>query len=521
MLHFVRQGAGTGKRSISTFVSDVRWPGWQAVIGIETHAQIKSRKKLFSRTQNSYDEPPNTRVSLFDAAFPGTLPTLNPRAVELGVRAAIALNADIQPTSSFDRKHYFYVDLPSGYQITQKYAPLAKEGRLQIRPGGPVVGIEQIQLEQDTAKSNKSPFVNETFIDLNRAGAGLMEIVSRPDMRTPEDAGDYVRALRSTLRAVGASDGNMDEGSFRCDINVSVNREGEPFGTHCEVKNINSVRFLMSAILCEVRRHIDLITSGQSVTQETRGYDEERAITYSLRSKEDAPDYRYMPDPNLPPLILSPEYLQRVRSSMPELPDALASRLRTEYGISEHDIRTLASFDAFIQLGLDGERPYGSLVNYFETVVDTSKGVDGKSAINWIAHDLLGQLAHREQTFTPDRIPALVMQEIIMLVKDKTLTGTSAKTLLRHILDTPSALTTPLQTLVDELSLRAATSTSDSSLLRALCEAACAALPAEVESVKKGKEKAIMRLVGWVMKESKGTADAKTAQKMLKEMLVP
>ncbi|PCH40967.1 hypothetical protein WOLCODRAFT_150998 [Wolfiporia cocos MD-104 SS10] len=285
------------------------------------HAQIKSRAKLFSDSWASdYSVPPNTRVSPYDAAFPGTLPRLNPQCVELGVRTALALDANVHRQSAFDRKHYFYADLPSGYQITQHYAPFATGGGLKLDNDNAFVGIKQIQLEQDTGKSTFDPLQGLSSIDLNRAGTGLMEIVSEPDMRSPEEAGAYVHSK-------GASDGNMEQGSLRCDVNVSVNRKGARLGTRCEIKNLNSVKFMMVAITAEAYRHIEMLERGEVVPQETRGFNEASAETYTLRSKEDAPDYRYMPDPNLPPLLLDEAYIDTIRRTMPELPPATRARL--------------------------------------------------------------------------------------------------------------------------------------------------------------------------------------------------
>ncbi|KAF8317016.1 Glutamyl-tRNA amidotransferase B subunit [Cantharellus anzutake] len=503
-------------KEFSTFVSDPRWPGWQAVIGIEVHAQIRSRAKLFSPSSNSQDISPNAHVSLFDAAFPGTLPVLNRRCVDLAVRTALALGCDIHQRSSFDRKHYFYADLPSGYQITQKYAPLARNGRVSVDDTGRVVRIEQIQLEQDTAKSTKSPGAEFWRIDLNRAGAGLMEIVSLPDMRTPEEAGAYVRSLQAVLRAVGASDGKMEQGSLRCDVNVSINREGEPFGTRCEIKNLNSVKFLMSAILSEVQRHISLLSLGRSIAQETRGFDEERVETYTLRSKEDAPDYRYMPDPNLPPLILTEGYIKQIAKSMPELPHAIRSRLQSQYGISARDTDILMSIESGTDVGFDGEPSRGGAVSYFEQV---AKHCNPKVAINWrvpcvlITHELVGQLVFRDEPFSANPVTVTAMRDVLSLLKNKTLTGTSAKTLIRHILNTKT--TKPVAVLVQELSLQASSPES----LEKLCQNAIDALPQESEAVRKGNQRVLMKLVGRVMKHSRGTANAKDAAATLKQML--
>ncbi|KAH9938098.1 GatB/GatE catalytic domain-containing protein [Fomitopsis serialis] len=457
---------------------DSRWPGWDVVVGIEVHAQIKSRVKLFSDAWTpDYNLPANTSVSPFDAAFPGTLPRLNPKCVELGVRTALALNADVQRRSAFDRKHYFYADLPSGYQITQHYAPFATDGRLELERDQTYVRIKQIQLEQDTGKSTYDPRRKESAIDLSRAGAGLMEIVSEPDIRSPEEAGRYVRALQALLRAVGSSDGNMEQGSLRCDVNVSVNKRGEPAGTRCEVKNLNSVKFIMVAITSEVRRQIDLLESGGSVSQETRGFNEDAAETYSLRSKEDAPDYRYMPDPNLPPLLLDEAYISRIRTDMPELPDATIARL-VEMGLLRRDADVLMDVT-----------PAGR-----------------------ITHELLGQLAFRNEPFFKNPISAEQMGGLVDLVQSGKLTGWDGRK------DAPSihaGQTFQSDTIgtSERLSLLAAG--DDSAALQQWCAEAIAALPQEADVVRGGNVNVLNKILGRVMKSSKGRADAKATRAML------
>ncbi|KZT05563.1 Glutamyl-tRNA amidotransferase B subunit [Laetiporus sulphureus 93-53] len=501
---------------------DARWPGWNVVVGIEVHAQIKSRTKLFSSQYlctpwtivstwtSDYSLPPNTRVSAYDAAFPGTLPRLNPKCVELGVRTAVALNAQVQRRSAFDRKHYFYADLPAGYQITQHYAPFATGGGLKLDRKDAFVRIKQIQLEQDTGKSTFEPRQHVSFIDLNRAGTGLMEIVSEPDMRSPEEAGEYVRALQALLRSVGSSDGNMEQGSLRCDVNVSVHRNGSPFGTRCEIKNLNSVKFMMVAITSEVRRQIDLLESGQSVAQETRGFNEDRAETYLLRSKEDAPDYRYMPDPNLPPLLIDEAYITQIRDKMPELPDATRARLQ-DIGLSRRDTDVLMDVDSGREVGLDGELGKGA-VAYFDQV---AQGRDPKVVVNWITHELLGQLAYRKETFSENPISAEQMGELIDLIQAGKMTGTSGKTLLRHMLDTRSS--GEPSKLAEQLSLLAVR--EDNTSLEKWCTDAIAAMPQEAEAFRKGNMNVVNRMVGRVMKASRGTADARAVRDMLVKLL--
>ncbi|CAL1700292.1 unnamed protein product [Somion occarium] len=490
---------------------DPRWPGWNVVVGIEVHAQIKSRQKLFSHALTSdLSEPPNTHVVSFDAAFPGTLPRLNPKCVELGVRTAIALNCQVQRRSAFDRKHYFYPDLPSGYQITQHYAPLATDGTLRLSEEDAVVRIKQIQLEQDTGKTTFDPRRRISTIDLNRAGTGLMEIVSEPDLRSPEEAGEYVRALQALLRSVGSSDGNMEQGSLRCDVNVSVNRQHESLGTRCEIKNLNSVKFMMVAITCEAFRQIELLEKGLPVIQETRGFDEASAATFSLRNKEDAPDYRYMPDPNLPPLLLDQTYINTIRQSMPELPQETRSRLLAQ-GLSERDADVLMAIDMGREVGYDGVLGHGA-VAYFDTV---SRGRDPKVVVNWITHELLGQLALRKETFKENRFSTEQLGELIDLVQSKRITGTSGRMLLRHIL-THGSSEMPSK-LAEKMSLFV--SASDSTSLETWCKEVIEALPEEAQAVRNGNMNVLNKLVGRVMKTSKGRADAKAVRNALQDLL--
>ncbi|KAN0097054.1 GatB/GatE catalytic domain containing protein [Tylopilus felleus] len=492
---------------------DKRWPGWEVVVGIEVHAQIKSRRKLFSDALTSNPgEIPNSFVAPYDAALPGTLPTLNPKCVELAVRTAIALNAQVQSRSAFDRKHYFYSDLPAGYQITQRYAPLAKGGYLDLPSHDDVrVGIIQIQLEQDTAKSIFDARRRIIQVDLNRAGSGLMEIVSEPDMRSPEEAGDYVRTLQAMLRAVGASDGNMELGSLRCDVNVSVNKHGHPPGTRSEIKNLNSVKFMMIAITSEVFRHIGLLERGQTVPQETRGFDEAKAETFKLRSKEDSPDYRYMPDPNLPPLLLSPEYIDRVRKSLPELPLETCARLMG-MGLTEQEAEVLMAVDAGREVRFDGEPARGA-VHYFDRL---AQGRSAKAAVNWMIHELLGQLAARKETFSDNPVSATQMGELVDMVQSGQMTGKSGKALLRHMVTSRSTASPSI--LANELGLLAI-SDDDGSLLKNWCLEAIEALPEEVQKVRDGNGKVLNRIMGKVMQLSGGRVKASDVRQMLEDLL--
>ncbi|CBQ69742.1 related to PET112-putative glutamyl-tRNA(Gln)amidotransferase subunit B, mitochondrial precursor [Sporisorium reilianum SRZ2] len=562
-------------------------PGWQAVIGVECHIQIKDKHKLFSNAElPTPSTPPNTLVTAFDAAHPGTFPTLNRSALRLAARTALALNCKVHHESRFDRKHYFYSDLPAGYQITQKYAPLANDGLVKLSfdeghlpsPEDEVtVAIEQLQLEQDTAKSSyfdtgtTSRFdqdaaladdnsadaapkatlheadddrVGRSFVDLNRAGAGLMEIVSGPQMRTPEQAGAYVRKLQELVRRVGASDGNMQEGSLRCDVNVSVNRVGEPFGTRCEVKNLNSVRFMMNAISYESYRQVELIEQHGRVEQETRGYNESDGTTFRLRGKEDVPDYRYMPDPNLPPILLSEQQIQSLRDGLPELPDARRARLSEQYGLTSRDINVLMRVgsederDGRVALRVleedSGQQGQGTdAVEYFESV---ARGRSAQTALNWIIHELMKGLNARNLPFREWLLPANYLGQLIDLVESGQVTGTTAKAVIADLLSSAQAGRASSNSAISLASLKGLAQSSPSPVLDLLkqnellalstreallplVESALERLPDEVAQVRKGNLKVAMRIVGQVMKDASGRADARLVHQTILEQL--
>ncbi|PWN35223.1 Glutamyl-tRNA amidotransferase B subunit [Meira miltonrushii] len=514
--------------------------GWEAIIGVEVHAQLKAKKKLFSHanTPNNrvgQQSPENTCVAPFDAALPGTLPAIQSESVRLALKAGIALECEIGKTISFDRKHYFYPDLTSGYQISQKYAPLARNGRLKLlfddghlsSPEDEVdVRIEQIQLEQDTAKS--SHHISETAgslttIDLNRAGSALIEIVSGPDLRTPEQAGAYVRKLREILRRIGASDGNMDEGSLRCDVNVSVHRTGEPWGVRCEVKNVNSVRFVMNAIISEMHRQQKLLSAGELVEQETRGYNELDGSTVRLRSKEDAPDYRYMPDPNLPPLRIGSSFLEEIREELPELPAEQRSRLMQQYGVGLRDTNVL------MRIGLDDDADVSTAerasdaVAYYEQVAE---GRDGQMVMNWIIHELLKTLNAQEKSFAQNPIQASDLGDLLDLVQNDKVTKATAKAFLSELIKTEGKILTEFKqentsAVQACLESRNALALDSGDALVSVCKEVVEALPDAVEAVRSGNKKVMQRLVGEVMKRTKGRANAKVANQILDELVHP
>ncbi|KAJ2964598.1 hypothetical protein NQZ79_g410 [Umbelopsis isabellina] len=493
--------------------------GWNAIIGLEIHAQIDTRTKLFSDTLTSFNSPVNTNISVVDAAFPGVQPninliviiaclsgcylqTLNEKCVELAVKTAIALGSTINTRSTFDRKHYFYPDLPQGYQITQHYKPIANGGVLPLleKDGIPKpmqVRIEQVQLEQDTGKSMHDMRPNMTLLDLNRAGAGLMEIVTKPDMRSALEAGQFVKKLQALLRSVGSSNANMEEGSFRCDVNVSVHKDGEEWGTRCELKNLNSVRFISAAIDAEIERQIEVLQSGGRIDQETRGYDVENGKTFRLRGKETAHDYRYMPEPDLPTLILTEEYIETLRNNMPELPDAKWSRMVEQYGLSDHDATVLLS--------------EAGAADYFETVC---KGRPPKLVVNWMTHELFGQIASKSVSFSSNPVSTDQLGSIVDLVQSGSITGMTAKNVLKIMVDE-----TQPRLALDIVEEKGWKKVGDESKLREMCLALMDKNPDKVASIRSGNTKLATWLIGQIMRDTRGLADPVALNKVLEEAL--
>ncbi|CAG8450224.1 2330_t:CDS:10 [Ambispora leptoticha] len=478
---------------------------WEAVIGLEIHAQIKSKTKLFSSSSTSFNKPVNTNVSVIDAAFPGTIPRLNARCVELAVLTSFALSCNIQRVSSFDRKHYSYPDLPAGYQITQHFAPLAKNGKIflsSLLDGleyDKEIRIKQLQLEQDTGKSlydigsEGSPV---TLIDLNRAGIGLMEIVTEPDIRSSKESGLLVRKLQGLLRTVGSSDGNMEEGSLRCDVNVSVHEPGKPFGTRCEIKNLNSVKFLMSAIDAEIERQVESLEQGIPVIQETRRFDVSSNKTLRLRTKESLMDYRYMPEADLPELILSDEYLSRVYQSLPELPDATKIRLMRQYGISV--------YDTGVVLGEEGG------VEYFEKITNNR---NPKLVINWITHELFGQLKTRDVKFIDNPVTVEQLGSLVDCINQNIISGTTGKQVLALMIDGDARLANEI------IQAKGLQQINDSVELEKICKTIVAKYPDETQRIKKGQLKVFKWLVGQVMRETKGQANPQLVNEILKKSI--
>ncbi len=470
---------------------------WEVVIGLETHAQVIAKGKLFSGAATAFGAAPNTQVSPVDAAFPGMLPVINRRCVEQAVRTGLGLDAAINLESVFARKNYFYPDLPAGYQISQYELPVVGHGKVILDlPDGSTreIGITRLHLEQDAGKSLHDQHQTQTYVDLNRAGIALMEIVSEPDLRSAEEAGIYLRKLRSILRYLGTCDGNMEEGSLRCDCNVSVRRPGEPLGTRCEIKNLNSVRFAMQAIEYEARRQVDLIEEGGTIKQETRLYDTERGETRPMRSKEDAHDYRYFPDPDLLPLVLDPAWVEQLRAELPELPDAKKARFVAEYGLRPEDAGVLVA-----------ER---ATAEYFEKA---AAGRDAKATAYWVIGDLFGALNRKGLDIARSPVAADQLGGLLDLIADSTISGRIAKDVFAEMVESGA----DAAAIVERKGLR---QVSDSGTIEAAVDAALAAHPAQVAQYA-ANPKVLGFFVGQVMKATGGKANPALVNELLRKKL--
>jgi aspartyl-tRNA(Asn)/glutamyl-tRNA(Gln) amidotransferase subunit B len=488
-------------------MSDYRIQGatgeWEVVIGLEVHAQVVSEAKLFSGAATAFGAEPNTQVSLVDAAMPGMLPTPNVECIRQAVRTGLAIDAQINRWSRFDRKNYFYADLPQGYQISQLYHPLVGEGQITVDLDGgttKTIGIERIHVEQDAGKLMHDQHPSSSYVDLNRSGVALMEIVSRPDMRSPEEAGAYVRKLRSILRYVGSCDGNMEQGSMRADVNVSVRKSGEAFGTRTETKNVNSVRFIMAVIEHEARRQVDVIEDGGVVVQETRLYDPDRNETRSLRSKEDAHDYRYFPDPDLLPLELSDAFVAECRASLPELPDAKRARYEGALGLSTYNADVLTA--------------EVETARWFESLLAAGKGdaAFAQRASNWVISDLFGALNKLGKGIEKSPVTPAQGAALLGLVADGTLSGTLAKQVFEIMLETGD----DPETIVEARGLK---QTSDTGAIEAVIAQVLAANPGQLEQYRAGKEALFGFFVGQTMKAMQGKANPGVVNELLKKAL--
>jgi aspartyl-tRNA(Asn)/glutamyl-tRNA(Gln) amidotransferase subunit B len=483
---------------MSDLLIEGRTGKWEIVLGLEVHAQVTSNAKLFSGAATEFGAEPNAQVSPVDAGFPGMLPVINRHCVEQAVKTGLGIEAQINLVSVFDRKNYFYADLPQGYQISQFTQPIVGKGQIHLdMPDGATrtVGITRLHLEQDAGKSLHDQSPTLSYIDLNRSGVALMEIVSEPDMRSGEEAGAYLKKLRSILRYLETCDGNMEEGSMRCDVNVSVRRPGDPLGTRCEIKNVNSIRFVMQAIEYESRRQVEIIEEGGTIKQETRLFDSGRGITRSMRSKEEAHDYRYFPDPDLLPLVLDQGFVDRLAADLPELPDPKKARFIAEYQLSPYDAGVLVA-----------EK---SVAAYFEAV---AKGRDAKLAANWVTGDLFGVLNKRGLGIEASPVSAASLGEMIDLIADDTISGKIAKDVFAEMVETGASAAA----IVEAKGLRQVT---DSGAIEAVIDAVLADQPGKVAEYRSGKDKLFGFFVGQVMKATGGKANPGLLNELLRHKL--
>ena len=474
---------------------------WEVVIGLEVHAQVTSNAKLFSGAATAFGAEPNTQVSLVDAAMPGMLPVPNMECIRQAVRTGMAIDAKINKWSRFDRKNYFYADLPQGYQISQLYHPLVGEGAIEIAPDDKnpdatkTIGVERIHVEQDAGKLMHDQHPTRSYVDLNRSGVALMEIVSRPDMRSPAEAGAYLTKLRSILRYVGSCDGNMDQGSMRADVNVSVRKPGDEFGTRTETKNVNSVRFVMQAIEHEALRQVEVLESGGKIVQETRLFNPDTGATRSMRSKEDAHDYRYFPDPDLLPLELDEAFLADCRASLPELPDAKRARYEAA-GISPYQAGVLtAEVEA---------------ARWFDALLEA--GAKPVAAANWTTSELFGALNRVGKGIADSPVSPAQAAELLALVADGTLSGSLAKQVFEVMLETGEA---PAKIVED----RGLKQTSDTGAIEAVIAEVLAKNPGQLEQYRGGKEALFGFFVGQTMKAMGGKANPGVVNDLLKKAL--
>jgi aspartyl-tRNA(Asn)/glutamyl-tRNA(Gln) amidotransferase subunit B len=470
---------------------------WDVVIGMEVHAQVTSRAKLFSGASTAFGGEPNSHVSLVDAAMPGMLPVINEECVRQAIRTGLGLNARINLKSVFDRKNYFYPDLPQGYQISQYKSPIVGEGEVVVDlPEGEriTVGIERLHLEQDAGKSLHDQHPTLSFVDLNRSGVALMEIVSKPDLRSAEDAKAYVAKLRSILRYLGTCDGDMEKGNLRADVNVSVRRPGEPLGTRCEIKNVNSIRFIGQAIEHEARRQIEVIEDGGTITQETRLFDPDRGVTRSMRTKEEAHDYRYFPDPDLLPLEFTQGYVDDLAAHLPELPDAKKARFMRDYGLPLYDADVLVA-----------ER---ATADFFETV---APGRDAKGAANWVINDLAGRLNREGREIEDSPVSAAQLGAVLDLIGEGVISGKIAKDLFEIVWSEggdPRAI----------VEARGMKQVTDLGAIERIVGEIVAANPDKVAQAQQ-KPAMIGWFVGQVMKASGGKANPQAVNALLKDKL--
>jgi aspartyl-tRNA(Asn)/glutamyl-tRNA(Gln) amidotransferase subunit B len=471
---------------------------WEVVIGMEVHAQVIAKSKLFSGASCDFGGAPNSHVSMVDAAMPGMLPVLNKYCVEQAIRTGLGLNAAINLHSVFERKNYFYPDLPQGYQISQYLHPIVGKGKIDIElPDGSnkTIGITRLHLEQDAGKSIHDQHPSKSFVDLNRSGCALMEIVSEPDIRGADEAAAYLSKLRIILQYLETCDGNLEEGSMRADVNVSVRKIGAELGTRCEIKNVNSIKAVQMAIEYESHRQVEILEDGGIIKQETRLWDPTRNETRSMRSKEEAHDYRYFPDPDLLPLVLDPAQIEKIKSSLPELPDAKRKRFMSEYGLSAYDSSVLIAEKA--------------RADYFENV---AKGQDAKLAANWVINELLGTLNKESKTLAESPVTAAQLGGLIGLIRDNTISGKIAKDVFAEMVKTSQ----DAAFIVESKGLKQVT---DTGAIEQMVKDVLAENPDNVAAYKSGKDKLFGFFVGQVLKKSQGKANPDLVNELLKKHL--
>ncbi len=471
---------------------------FEIVVGLEIHAQVNSQAKLFSGSSTKFGSKPNENVSLVDAAMPGMLPVINKHCIEQAVKSGLGLRAKINKFSIFDRKNYFYADLPQGYQISQYSDPIVGEGNVEINfPDGTKknIGIERLHLEQDAGKSLHDQHPSKSYIDLNRSGVALMEIVSKPDITSPDEAGAFIKKIRSILRFLDTCDGNMEHGSLRCDVNVSVRRTGEPLGTRCEIKNLNSVRFVMLAIVSEAKRQVEEIENGNEISQETRLFDSDKLETRPMRSKENAHDYRYFPDPDLMPLEITDEYIYNIKRSLPLLPDEIRVKLVNDFGLSDYDASVIS------------EEKETS--DYFFVA---SEGRDGKLVSNWLTTELFGSLNKNSLSINNSPIKPKQLGELVSFISDGTISGRIAKDVFAEMFESGS----DASLIIDEKGLKQNSNSED---IIKMIDSVINNNQDKVSEYKSGKDKLFGFFVGQVMKNSGGKANPKMVNEILKEKL--
>ncbi len=472
---------------------------WEYVIGLEVHAQVTSKAKLFSGAATEFGSEPNSQVSLIDAAMPGMLPVLNKYCVEQVIKTGLAINAKINKISIFDRKHYFYADLPQGYQISQFYLPIVQDGYLSIETKDGTekkVRINRIHLEQDAGKSMHDQSPDCSLIDLNRSGIALMEIVTEPDLSSPYEAAEYVKKLRSLLRCIGSCDGNMEQGSLRCDANVSVRKAGGKFGTRCEIKNVNSVKNIIKAIEYEAARQVEILENGGGIDQETRLFDVNTGETRAMRLKENSNDYRYFPDPDLLPVYVDEALIEELRTRLPELPDAKIERYVKEFGLSQYDAEVIVADEV--------------TAKYFEAA---SLGVNPKTVANWICSELFGKLNKNNIELAKCKITPIMIRELVTLIENATISGKIAKSIFEEMFESgenPKKI----------VKAKGLVQLADSSALEPIIEEIIAAHPDSVAEYRNGKEKLFGFFVGQVMKKTGGKANPQMVNDLLKAKLL-